>query len=67
MQIDTGKFPTKAEAKSSMKDIREAVAAAQHALDQNDWAGVAECLAHWLAPSAGTFAYEIAEVTGQQL
>jgi predicted xylose isomerase-like sugar epimerase len=50
---------TKAEVRSSIRDIRLALRQAEAALDRNDWNGVVECLGYWASPSAGTIAEQV--------
>ena len=51
---------TKAEVREVIKDVRQALRAAERALDNNDWEAVVECLGYWASPSAaqGSFAIE---------
>ena len=52
---------TKAEVRSSIRDIRLALRQAEAALAKNDWDGVVECLGYWAAPSAGSIAQQVNE------
>jgi hypothetical protein len=52
---------TKAEVRSSIRDIRLALRQAEAALAKNDWDSVVECLGYWAAPSAGSIAQQVNE------
>jgi hypothetical protein len=52
---------TKAEVREMIKDVREALRAAERALDANNWDEVVECLGYWASPSAADISFQIEE------
>lgn len=50
---------TKAEVRETIKDVRQALRAAERALDNNDWDFVVEALGYWASPSAADVSYAI--------
>ena len=50
---------TKAEVRDAIKDVRQALRAAERALDSNDWDAVVECMGYWASPSAADISFQI--------